>query len=78
MMVRGRCRFGRSWRWQNGHRGSHAAVARATARRAVMNESAKWRSGRASVRTSVTSPSGREGKNAVAFSHHEREAAQGD
>lgn len=53
-------------------------MARATARRAVMNESAKWRSGRASVRTSGTSPSGREGKNAIAFCHHERVAAQGD
>jgi hypothetical protein len=48
------------------------------ARRTVMKESEKWRSGRDSVRTSWTSPSTREGKNAMAFGHHESEAAEGD
>ena len=36
-----------------------------------MKESAKWRSGREAVRTSLTSPSGREGKKAMALGHRE-------
>jgi hypothetical protein len=43
-----------------------------------MKESAKWRSGRAAERTGSMRPSGREGKNAVAFGHHEGVAAEDD
>ena len=43
-----------------------------------MKESAKWRSGRASLRTVSTRPSARQGKNAMAFSHREGVAAEDD
>ena len=43
-----------------------------------MKESAKWRSGRSLERTVSTRPSGREGENAMAFSHREGVAAEDD
>lgn len=43
-------------RWHSGHRGSHFVRMREMARRTVMNESAKWRSGRAFERTVSTTP----------------------
>ena len=48
------------------------------ARRTVMNESAKWRSGRDRERTVATRPGGRGGKSADAFSDHEGVAAEDD
>jgi hypothetical protein len=48
------------------------------ARRAVMNESAKWRSARDLERTVTTRPGGRGGKSAEAFSDHEGVAAEDD
>ena len=46
------------------------------ARRAVMKESAKWRSGRAAVRWSTTRPGGRGGESPQAFRLDERVAGQ--
>ena len=63
--------------WQSGQRGSQRAMARAMTCLVVMKESSKWRSGRASVRTKATAPCGREGKNAMAFSHREGIATKG-
>src|SRR3990167_2879389 len=40
-------------RWQRGQRGSHSAKKREMARRIDANESSKWRSGRALVRTTA-------------------------
>ena len=64
--------------WQKGQRGSHPASTCAIARRAVMNESAKWRSGRARLRTVGIFFSGRGGKSADALGDHEGEARQGN
>jgi hypothetical protein len=48
------------------------------ARRAVMKESAKWRSGRNRERTVSTSPGGRGGKSADALGDNEGVAAEDD
>jgi hypothetical protein len=51
-------------RWQEGQRGSQWLIWRAMARRIVMKESSKWRSGRARERTVGFRPSGRREKKA--------------
>ncbi len=48
------------------------------ARRIVMNESTKWRSGREAERTGFTLPFGRGGGMPQPFGEHERVAAQDD
>ena len=58
-------------RRQVGHRSSQRARTRAMARRAVGNESAKWRSGRERDRVGLTGPSGLGGKSAYALGDDE-------
>jgi hypothetical protein len=53
-------------------------MTRAMARRAVMNESSKWRSGLACERVGFFLPSGLGGKGPHPFGHNEGVAAQSD
>jgi hypothetical protein len=50
MKLRERAGGDRFGRWQQGQRGSHETITLAIASRIVMNESSKWRSGRAAER----------------------------
>src|ERR1700685_1705552 len=65
-------------RWQTGQRGSQRTRASAIARRMVMKESAKWRSGRAADRVKGTFAFRRGGKSAGWFRADEGIAPQGD
>src|SRR5262249_23197064 len=69
---------GCSVRMQSGHRGSQSVSARAMARRIVMKESAKCRSGRERVRVSATSPSGLGGEMPHTLRDDEGVAAECD
>jgi hypothetical protein len=62
-------------RWQNGQRGSQAAIARAMASRTVMKLSSKCRSGRDGVRVARSFPGGRGGEMPRTFGNDERVAA---
>src|SRR2546426_11598616 len=61
-----------------GQRGSHLAMTRAIAIRALMKLSGKWRSGRERLRLGLRRPSGRGGETPHAFRNDERVAAQSD
>src|SRR5262245_33718434 len=61
-----------------GQRGSQRAIRRAKARRIVMSESWKWRSGRDAERIVVFRADGRGGKSPRSLGGEEGEAAEGD
>src|SRR6266498_3949318 len=64
--------------WHVGQRGSQQASTRAIARRAVMKESGKCRSGRARDRSGLSRPLRRGGEMPHAFADDERVAAEND
>jgi hypothetical protein len=64
--------------WHSGHLGSQLAMIRAKARRAVMKDSRKWRSGLALDRVVVFLRSASGGKAPNSFGDNEGEARQSD
>ena len=64
--------------WHSGHLGSQLAMSRAKARRAVMKDSRKWRSGLALDRVVVFLRSASGGKAPNSFGDNEGEARQSD
>ena len=73
----GALRRERGW-WHAGQRGSHPIKARVMARRTVMNESATWRSGRATERVGSTFAVCRGEKRPSTLGHDEGVATEND